>query len=575
MQLIKLSANQSSFKTVRFNDCGISLIIAEKENKDVQDKKRTNNGAGKSLLVEIIHFCLGSNRNNAFQESLPNWEFTLEFKINVNNFTSIRSTGKQDEIKLNTKSYRLGEFNDFLEQLTFDIPNSAKQLTFRVLYPRFMRRKKEDYNDATKTSADNEDFTALVRNLFLLGIDIDLPTNKYNLRSKEKKLDNLKESFKKDEFIKSFYIGEKDPELQATYLEEKIRFLNLNLSEFKVANDYYEIEKEADKINQDLGRAKNKKTIIENALYNIGKSIEVKPDVSKEKILSLYNELLSAFKTESLKKITEVEDFNSQLIKNRVSRLSQEKLKLLSELELMTTAIKELSSRLDEKMLYLSDKRALDQYVAVSNEKAVLLGKLQKIRDHQALVKKIEAELLDIQKRFAEESIKTSQYLAETKIEREEKFSLFSTLVKSVYPNAPAGISLKNNVGKNKIRYDFGIKIEADKSDGINSVKIFCYDLSVMLMGCNHHINFIWHDSRLFTNIDPRQRAILFKLAYEYCNKYKKQYIATVNQDEIEIMKAEFTEAEFNEIFYKNKVLTLKDDKDENKLLGIKVDMDY
>ena len=48
-----------------------------------------------------------------------------------------------------------------------------------------------------------------------------------------------------------------------------------------------------------------------------------------------------------------------------------------------------------------------------------------------------------------------------------------------------------------------------------------------------------------------------------------------MNQHEIEAMRSEFTEEEFNEIFNKNRVLTLKDDKDKSKLLGIKVDMHY
>ena len=40
--------------------------------------------------------------------------------------------------------------------------------------------------------------------------------------------------------------------------------------------------------------------------------------------------MLSIFKNDSLKKIEDVENFNSLLIKNRISRLSQEKIKLNS-----------------------------------------------------------------------------------------------------------------------------------------------------------------------------------------------------------------------------------------------------
>lgn len=575
MRLIKLSSNQPKFKTTHFNTTGISLIIAEKENNNTHYEDRSYNGVGKSLLIEIVHFCLGANTNKAFNEFLSDWDFILEFQIKDNLLTASRNTSRQEEIILNGKKYKIKEFNKLLEELTFNIPTSGHKLSFRTLLPRFIRRKKEDYIDPTKTSSDKEEYASLIRNLFLLGIDTDLPKNKYNLRTEQSKLDSLKSSFNKDNFIRNFYTGNKDVSLQIKHLEDKIKNLEDNLAQFQVADDYTAIEKEANQINEELIYTKNRKTVIENALYNIDKSIQIRPDISKDKILTLYQEVLDVFKSDSLKKIDEVERFNAQLIKNRISRLSQEKLKLKSQLTDISNSLGNLSSKLDEKLLYLSDKRALDQYVAVSHQKSELSNQLQKIRDYQSLLHKIDGDLLNIQKKFTEESIKTNQYLAETETEREDNFLLFSDLVKKVYPNAPAGISLKNNVGNNKLRYNLDVRIEADGSDGINSAKIFCYDLFILTMSHNHNMQFIFHDSRLFSDIDPRQRAILFKLAYKFSKEQGKQYIATVNQHEVEAMRPEFSDEEFNEIFRNNIVLTLKDDKDESKLLGMKVDMHY
>ena len=102
-------------------------------------------------------------------------------------------------------------------------------------------------------------------------------------------------------------------------------------------------------------------------------------------------------------------------------------------------------STLDEKLSYLSDKNALEQYIAVNQKKSELTGKLQKIKDYQTLLHKIENDLLNIDKQLAEESLKTNQYLIEMENEREKYLSLFTQLVKKVYPNSPSGISLKNN----------------------------------------------------------------------------------------------------------------------------------
>ena len=82
MRLIKLSANQSSFKTIKFNATGLSLIVGVRSDNLVNAEKPhedglSYNGVGKSLIVELIHFCLGSSKNNAFEQHLSDWEFSL------------------------------------------------------------------------------------------------------------------------------------------------------------------------------------------------------------------------------------------------------------------------------------------------------------------------------------------------------------------------------------------------------------------------------------------------------------------------------------------------------------------
>jgi uncharacterized protein YydD (DUF2326 family) len=88
-------------------------------------------------------------------------------------------------------------------------------------------------------------------------------------------------------------------------------------------------------------------------------------------------------------------------------------------------------------------------------------------------------------------------------------------------------------------------------------------------------VDFLFHDSRLFANMDVRQRAELFKLADEVTTRLGCQYIATLNPDFISGMKGEFSEEDYQRIFTDNIVLTLKDDSATGKLLGVQVDMHY
>jgi uncharacterized protein YydD (DUF2326 family) len=110
-------------------------------------------------------------------------------------------------------------------------------------------------------------------------------------------------------------------------------------------------------------------------------------------------------------------------------------------------------------------------------------------------------------------------------------------LAKTFYPQSIAGLTINTNEGENQLVFDIEPKIESDGSDGISNVKLFCFDISILFEGENHNMEFIFHDSRLFDGIDERQKTTMFKIIED------------------------------------NTILTLTDDSDTEKLLGIKVDI--
>lgn len=149
----------------------------------------------------------------------------------------------------------------------------------------------------------------------------------------------------------------------------------------------------------------------------------------------------------------------------------------------------------------------------------------------------------------------------------------FRELAKAFYEK-PGGIKVINNEGENTIRFDIMAKIQDDSSDGVNEVKIFCFDMTLLLLQRNHKMRFLFHDSRLFSNMDPRQRYTLFKLANsKIINGF--QYIATVNEDTLLSFKDMMTDEEYNDIIENNIRLKLTDESEQSKLLGIQIDMDY
>jgi uncharacterized protein YydD (DUF2326 family) len=331
----------------------------------------------------------------------------------------------------------------------------------------------------------------------------------------------------------------------------------------------------ADDMAEQIANDTNTVFLIRSAIENINKSLQEQPDVPLTRLQSLYGELTQAFKPESLKRLEELSGFHKRLLANRVARLSREKLRLLEQLKELEAALHTKQASLDKSLQMLGQAKALDQYTTIVNQIAELGAQAQKLRDYQNIDREYSNREAALKGKMSDEIITTNTYLDETRSLREERAGVFKDYVARFYPNKIAGISIQNNDGDNKTRFDLAVQIEDDSSDGINEVRIFCYDLTILSLRQGHKVGFVFHDSRLFANMDVRQRAKLFKLADEVTTSLGCQYIATLNPDFVTSMEGEFTVEEFKRLFADNVVLTLKDDSPASKLLGIQVDMHY
>lgn len=569
MRLIRLSADKPTFKTVEFNRSGLTIIVGAKSKGG-----GTYNGVGKSLIIEILHFCLGSSKNAEFELKIPEWEFTLEFELLDGAHSVSRNTSKQGSVYLDHQEKRVSDFNAWMEERLFTIPAGVPGLSYRSLLPKFMRRGQKQYNDPRYTE-DYTEFDMLVRNAFLLGIDVHLLAIKAQIRDEIKKLQNLRSNFKKDPLLRDFYMGGKDADIQLSFLERRIVELEKDKDAFVVAENYYEMQINADVLAAEIDNDKNETFLQRNALENIDRSLKELPDLPLERLRQLYGELTAAFKPESLKRLEDVSDFHKRLLENRVSRLSREKMRIKEQLRVAEQALRLKQAELDRQLKALGEARALDQYTAIVNEIAKLTGQAQKLRDYKSIDLEYSNREANYERQLSDEVIKTNTYLEETRPFRDRNFNIFKEFVAKFYPSSPAGISLHNNEKENRKRFDFDVHVENDSSDGINEVRIFCYDMTLLCLKQGHKVDFIFHDSRLYANMDVRQRAMLFRIAHEVAQQRGYQYIASLNPDFISGMESEFEKDEFERIILQNEVLELKDDSPAGKLLGIQVDMHY
>ena len=144
---------------------------------------------------------------------------------------------------------------------------------------------------------------------------------------------------------------------------------------------------------------------------------------------------------------------------------------------------------------------------------------------------------------------------------------------KRFYPKKKSGLVIRNNSGENTLRYSLEARIEDDSSDGVNEVRMFCFDW--LLLNCQvSKIKFIAHDSRMFANMDPRQRETLFRIVNECCQNTDFQYICSINEDALLSFQSMMGEEEYKNIIQDNIIMELNDDDPSSKLLGVQIDID-
>lgn len=575
MRLICLTANKKTFRSVHFKPSGVNLILGKQKEPGIADRTRTYNGVGKSLIVALIHFCLGGSENSGLEKGLPGWEFEVRFILDEMVHSARRMTSKQKVIYFDDEEMTLDSFNRMMEEICFRISSRTPFLTFRALIPRFIRPKKESYVSFDTIYKEEKPYQKMLVNSFLLGIDVDLAVRKYELKKRLEDISGKKRSIEADPDLKDFFGEKGDLEIELKDLEERIEKLAAELSDFRVAENYYKIEQGANYIADILQDLKNRAVIIANAIGNIDRSLALRSDIPVDEVEALYEEAGAVWPSSIKKRVEEVTEFHKRLVRNRETRLTAERARFRGQLSELRSRIAGESRILDDHVQYLGTHGALDQFVALTNRLGDLRAQAQQVRQKRDLLESFTYKIQDIKHELVEENARTIEYLKNNQALLEYNLKTFRSYSREFYPDRSGGIVVDNNEKDNQLRFNLNVRLQDDKSDGINEAKIFCYDMTIMTAHHNHKVDFLFHDSRLFSNIDHRQRAVLFRVAHETTKDCGLQYIASVNEDQLTTIRDQFTEQEFASIISDNIIMELTDESQESKLLGIQVELSY
>ncbi|WP_142413103.1 DUF2326 domain-containing protein [Hathewaya massiliensis] len=573
MYITKLDADDDRFRTIKFKPNRINIILGK---KTTNKKGKSVNGVGKSLSLKLIDFCLGSTVSKDSDESellkLKDWEFFLYINIDGQEKRIKRSINDKNKIYFNNIEFRDKQFNQYMENILFDVLIDSNQITYRNLISRFLRIPKRGYIDWNICKKKENDDSALMCNSFLMGLDVELVLNKIQNKQKINKLQGNKKIIENDETIRELIKGT-EIGVNIDSLERDIKSLEFKIRNFQISEEYNLIKESLEKSKYQKQEIINEIVMNKKILENIEESIKIKIDITAERVLKLYEDVKVVFEESIVKSLKEVSNFHVKLIENRQDRLKKDRKKILHTIGELNKELSIINNKINTEMDYLKDKASLDEYDALRAKLTDMKLRLQKMREHERIVNGINTEINSIKLKMASEDIEASEYVEKKPLR--DISNKFKEFIDYIYEEERvSGVFLENNTGSNKLRFNIKPEITSEKSAGINNVKIFCMDMINLYNKINHRVEFIYHDSTLFSEIDPRQVYKMFKLAEKICTDKHVQYIANLNYDMYEKV-LEFAklndDLEFVDYIQQGVVKELCDDNLENKLLGIEI----
>ncbi|MEI2358991.1 ABC-three component system protein [Priestia megaterium] len=571
-------ANKSSFKRVDLKE-GLNIILADKtEQSTVKDSR---NGAGKSTLIEIIHFCLGASLRNGESirvDGLKEWIFFMDLIIQGEEITVSREIadprkiylkGNVDNLNIqyktndkNEKYILVKEWTTSLGYLMFGLTPEEQELkyspSFRGLISYFVRRKKGAFLNPFSHFPQQREWDIQVSNAFLLDLNWEYARRWQTVKDNEKTLDQLKKASNSGlvKGVMGGSIGEL--EAQKVRLETQAIEFKAQLDNFKIHPQYKDIEDKADALTTDIHKDTNDNISDRKLISFYEKSLEEEGTNNKSMIISIYEESKIHFPDLVKRKIEQVEEFHDQVVKNRKEFLQLEIERLKKDVTERDTRIKSNSDKRAEYLQILSDYGALEEHTKLQQQYVNQMAKINEIDNALDSLRTFEQgkSSLKIEKEVLQQEARNDYY--ERLNQRTKAIQLFNLNSQALY--AEPG-ELLIDIGKTGFK--FNVHINKAGSEGIEHMKVFCYDLmlSQIWSGKPHSTGFLVHDSSIFDPVDERQVESAVKLAKKESHEKGFQYICLLNSDKIQI-------GDELESFVR---LRLTDNSDEGGLLGIRV----
>ncbi|ANH69075.1 ABC-three component system protein [Mitsuaria sp. 7] len=553
--ILDIESSLPSFKTVKFHE-GLNVLLSDK-NQESTDKK-TRNSAGKTSLVEIIHFLLGADcdKDSLMRDKeLVSHTFTGRFRIGGELFKVERGGADPSKIfliaggedredlpkKLDKSSGRFYLSNVnwrlFLGHSMFGLPlddrgsafEESYTPTFRSMFSYFARRWASGGFIAAERQAEQQRRWDWQVNLsYLLGLDWQIPFELSKIRLREKTLEELRKAVKDGALGQVVgTVAELRP--QVAIAELKATKLKQDLTAFQVHDSYKALSRRAAQAKTEMQAIARDTISLEEGLEHLEAALRSEKPPQRSDIQQLYAAAGIELPGMALRRFDEVGAFYEAMVSNRRIHLENE----IADVKAKLAEQQKSAARLDVErsgiLKSLEGRGALDDFLDLQRDLAVAEANAATLGERFKAAELLEGETtkLDIDRSKVQRRLQDDHRLRSAALT--EAIVIIANAISRLYDDRTGRFVVEATDNGP----EFHISIEGDRGGGISKVEIFCFDLALFTVVTARFggPRFLLHDSHLFDGVDERQIAGALQLGLEATAGKGLQYIVTMNSD--------------------------------------------
>lgn len=542
-----------TFKTLTLRP-GLNVLLADKTEQSTQ--RQTRNSAGKSSIVEIVHFLLGASvgkKSIFLHEALRDHTFGIDVELAGVLVSVSRSGRAQNLVRLQflggdlaawpttlfatstEVELPLKEWTEVLGRVVFRVPtvaegSSAKyRPTFRSMFSYFARRVSAGaFQQPIAQGTKQSPWDQQVMVSYLLGLDWELVGESQRLRDRVKGLKALKKAA--GEELDTVVGRKKDLFAQLTNLEDQIAARREAVAGFRVLPTFEEHSTRAERLTQSLIRLRNQQQADSRRLEILRRALETETAPEIPDVARLYEEAGVALPDVALRRFADVRAFHAAVVSNRRDYLQVELMEAESRLQRCAAEMEQIERRRADSYRILQSGGALEDLSMMQRDLADKESTVVQLRNRYETAKSIDATQKEIKAAKAMLVVQLQRATAEHEAVQKRAISIISRVFMELYGNSGALTLDATEAG-----LEIAVRCNGDRGRGIGQMSIFAFDLMLALICAERSIGpgFVIHDSHLFDGVDGRQLASALMIGQRELAAIGQQYLVLLNSDEL------------------------------------------